>query len=1039
MNDPTRTDLLGSEIHTVVLWLLAFGLVLLWVGAHWLKKRLATKPLQLAAFAARILLGTVAIWVLWQAVSRFLLLATDWSLWTNAFVGALAMEIVLLLYGLERRIISRKLSQLLLWLRLGAVASVLAILVQPVWARESKRTIERKVVVLVDDSGSMQIADQQMSVEERLALAQFYGIDGVKGRADLSEKLAVFTALDQRMEKAKALLEIPEGYGADGEGTVAEREKPAVLQLIKETQEAAAALRRALRERPKLPSDADSVAEDLQRALRGGFDDRLREAANRMEEGKPREAQRELRQAHAAVQKIASRAALLGEASDQVFYQIVAPAVRQRIDDLAAKTRAELARETMQRPRDNGKNLLDQLKEKYGVQLVRFGKKSAEVADWQFPAAGEDEEFRLRTDLTGALKKLSEAFEPENLAGVLLLSDARHNADQPVDDVARSLGNQGSPICPVVIGSHKGSKDAAIVTVGAPQTIFQGDRIRTRVELRADGLRGQTVKIRLLQEDAEVASQEITVPDDSFRTTVRLAYQPKEAAIFRHTVRIDPIDGELFKNNNAWSFQTAVSDDRTSVLLIDDRPRWEFRYLRNLFDSRDKSVHLQYVLLHPDLLENETRPVKPATASAKFGDSEATRLPDNPEEWKKFDAIILGDVAPAALGEQTWETIRDCVANRGALLVLIAGPHAMPHAFSNETFRELCPVFYRQETRSLMTPPEPAYHLRLTGEGRNNLIFLQSQSGLENARIWENMPLLRWRHPIAGVKDGAEILAYAKAAELDSSGQEIPAPEIQASIDPAALTKQKEEEKRNALVVTTQFGSGKVAMLNFDHTWRFRYGVGDTYHHRFWGQMLRWGTGENLRAGTSLVRLGSDKLTYEPGERLQIIAKLVEEDYRPVVDAEVYATIYKGADKVARRRLEFRKDSHGMYEAGIEGISDPGDYSLELTGNEVERLLGPAGTEDRVTTKFSIASAANPVEFGDLSVDRELAVKVASLTGGIVTTPKDATRVLEIFGEPSQEKFELKETRLWDNWGLLALAVGFLTSEWVARRRGGLV
>ncbi len=285
LNDPTRTDLLGSEIHTVVLWLLAFGLVLLWVGAHWLKKRLATKPLQLAAFAARILLGTVAIWVLWQAVSRFLLLATDWSLWTNAFVGALAMEIVLLLYGLERRIISRKLSQLLLWLRLGAVASVLAILVQPVWARESKRTIERKVVVLVDDSGSMQIADQQMSVEERLALAQFYGIDGVKGRADLSEKLAVFTALDQRMEKAKALLEIPEGYGADGEGTVAEREKPAVLQLIKETQEAAAALRRALRERPKLPSDADSVAEDLQRALRGGFDDRLREAANRMEEG----------------------------------------------------------------------------------------------------------------------------------------------------------------------------------------------------------------------------------------------------------------------------------------------------------------------------------------------------------------------------------------------------------------------------------------------------------------------------------------------------------------------------------------------------------------------------------------------------------------------------------------------------------------------------------------------------------------------------------------------------------------------------------
>ena len=65
-------------------------------------------------------------------------------------------------------------------------------------------------------------------------------------------------------------------------------------------------------------------------------------------------------------------------------------------------------------------------------------------------------------------------------------------------------------------------------------------------------------------------------------------------------MKIDPVEGELFPNNNEWDFDTAVSDDRTNVLIIDDRPRWEFRYLRNLFDSRDKSVHLQYVLLHPD-------------------------------------------------------------------------------------------------------------------------------------------------------------------------------------------------------------------------------------------------------------------------------------------------------------------------------------------------------------------------------------------------------------------------------------------------------
>jgi hypothetical protein len=1036
-SNPLRPDLLGSEIATPVLWLLAAVLLVAWFASHRFKDRFTTKPLQFGYLVGRIILGMVALWALYQAASRALVLESTWPLWGNAFIGALAIEFAMVVYQLEKKLITPRLGKWLLALRVASIATILTILIQPVFARDTNRQIERKVVVLVDDSGSMGIADPQMTVAEKMSLANFYGLAALKDRPQLEPKFTALETSVTALDKTLGSLTLPEGFGAEAEASLLTEKKDAISAAIKELQANGEALSTAVKEAQNLPEDAKQVVAEIERNLREGFKDRLTDATQRLDQMKLADLQSSLKQAREIGSRVTARAPFLTDAVDQVFYQKVSPEARKEIDELALKTRAKLAAETMERPRVDGgnKSLTALLQEKYGVQIMRFGKKSSEVADFNFPASGEDQEFRLRTDLTSALTKISETYPQENLAGVLLLSDCRHNTDTPTNDVVRKMGTGGSPIVPVLIGSAKGSKDASILAVNGPQAMYEGDRIRTKVDLKADGLRGQKVKVRLLQDGTEVATQEVTVPEDSYRTTIRLVYQPKVAGIFAHKVVIDPIEGELFKNNNEWGFQTAVSEDRTTVLLVEDRPRWEFRYLRNLFDSRDKSVHLQYVLLHPDDVEGATNETKMASAGAKFGDSEATVMPEKLEDWKKFDVIILGDIPPASLGAEKWKIISECVSQRGAMLVMIAGPNSMPHAYTNDVFKELCPVLYEANTASMLAPPEPAYRLMLTAEGRQHLMFQQSKSTLETNRIWESMPLLRWRHTITGVKPTASVLAYAQPAKLDAGDNEIPQASVSASLDPAALSKQKASEAKNALVVTSQYGSGKVAMLNFDHTWRFRYGVGDTYHHRFWGQLLRWGAGENLRAGTELVRLGTDNLTYEPGEKISIVNKLIEQDYRPVTEATTTATVYRGTEKVAQKKLTFQADSPGIYEGFLDSLTEPGDYSLELSGSDVDRLA--AGTA--IKTKFTIASAVNPVEFGDLTTNAELANRLATDTNGVVLTPASAIQALEKFGPAATTKAERKETKLWDNWIILVGFLGMITSEWIARRRGGLI
>ena len=183
---PLRPDLLGSDVHTTTLWILVAALFAGWVLAHFLSRRLLkSRPLELAGFVVRTGLGTAALWALWQAVARHLVLETTWSLVVSGLIGAFAIEVIVGLYQWEKRIVKPATGRWLLGLRLLLTGCVLVILVQPVFARTETRRVDRNVIVLVDDSASMQIADKDMPVVEKLALAEFEGISVLKDRPAL--------------------------------------------------------------------------------------------------------------------------------------------------------------------------------------------------------------------------------------------------------------------------------------------------------------------------------------------------------------------------------------------------------------------------------------------------------------------------------------------------------------------------------------------------------------------------------------------------------------------------------------------------------------------------------------------------------------------------------------------------------------------------------------------------------------------------------------------------------------------------------------
>ena len=1045
--DFSRNDLL-RDVNPFLLIAALFALGVLWFGTWKGRKRWPGARWPLIGLGFVLISGT--FWLTFQILGKWFALATSWSLIFLAILAGFAWELILWIYDFEKSLVTKRRGRILLALRLLSLITLIVILLQPVRSFLEDREINREIAVLIDDSESMQLSDQRLSISEVLDRAQLFGDETVvKNRPPLR---AIQTQL-----------------GSIKEGLVRE------LNAIAAAPSPAAGLESRAAGLPDVFEDLQSRNEKLgtlidtalKRNLQGNERNQLNGFLNRSKQGisakftaalkavtdvDPQTFTGKLNESVAEIDQMLQSINGITEKADDNFFRRLNDSQRKEINRLALKPRYELAAHAgegisgFSEKNEDGEDtapLLEKLEENYNLRYYRFNRDVEEIASLGETGINEikSKSVRAQTDLTGAIEHVLDNTSPESLAGILLFSDGRHNAAGLPEDSLRQLAIQNSPLCPIPVGGRVGPVDISILSLSAPESIYLDDRVVIKAVAKMDGLLGKKVVAQLFNNGTLVDRQFVDVKDVNFRSEIRFVHTPEEKGIVDYQVKLEPDPRELFQNNNTWDFKVAVTDDRTNVLLVDGYPRWEFRYLRNLFYGRDKSVHLQYILLNPDSISGMRAPTPvPASATRKFGDAEATALPKDRDEWQLFDVIILGDINPNQLSNGDWRAIQEAVAKRGSLLVCVAGPRHMPHDYKSRVLKELLPVTYTEWDGDVFDSPEDAYKVELTAVGKGHAITAQSTSRSLNTELWSEFPPLRWRWKNQGVKEGAEVLAYAVAM----GGQENDQPEVGAnpdSIEAAIekLTNQKNFEKENALITTIRSGLGKVVMMNFDRTWRFRYGVGDTYHHRFWGQLTRWGAGPNLRSGNDMIRLGTDRLSYTPTDEIVVTSKILDESRRPITNAEVFANVIKDGKRIGRQKLSYRSDSSGIYETTFSGFPEEGEYRIELEGDEVGSAVRRDPSIQNLETELLIVTTRNPIELAELTANRDFLNRAAQQTNGRVAELWELDSLLSAFGAPKETLRERRDIRLWDKWPLLAAFLGFLTLEWIIRRKSGLV
>jgi len=905
-------------------------------------------------------------------------------------LGAALVAVVCVLARRDGRFTGTPVAVLLAVLRIAAVVVVLWMLSEPTLVTKVRTTRPDSVALLADTSASMGIVEPFDDADTAARWASYGGsstgglpfadLDGAcaavracarhlesfskacRGAANLERATYLGKLAGQAIESAVEHLEharsrIPDPASGDGKhiNIVASDLRNSVL--------------------PELPELVDEIASK-------GFIDRHR----RVRLGKLKD----------TVGRLARR---LDRAVEGLSSSYV------RLADAGATTPSV---ETMRLSRvERAAGLLEEMEESWlrdldgGVRVVRYGFHQAPFqippGQWSHVGGTDFGTPSMATDLAAALERISRDAAGRSLAAAVLVSDGGHNTER---DPLKLASAMSVPVYIVPVGNINPVKDVVLHHVQAPRAAFLNDMIVVEATVDAYECLGEELQVEMLTDGAVVDRATVPVTSDTFAGRLKFVHKAEKLGVARFRLRVHPLPREHLDENNVAEVSVEVVEDTLRVLLADHMPRWEYRYLRNLF-KRDEHVEFSELLIEP-FRDKERRP------------AEGRGFPANLDGWGLFRVVILGDIAPWALGESGQDMLQEYVSSRGGTLVVIAGDNAMPEAFAGEKLEKMLPIDLHKPSRS----SNRGYQLLLTEEGRATSALRLADDALASERVWREM--------------GGRLPIYS----LSPYAHAKPTSHVLVSAAPIGSERPQSEDEQ-AFLCWHQYGKGRVVYLAAPVTYRFRYRHGDLYHHRFWGQLLRWAIAGEMAGGSRTVRLMTDKMRYEAGDDVQVTARLSHPTGgAPVVGAACQVSPRIGRRLIGSFNLTEDKDDPGVYRGVLKGLP-AGSVTISAEGADVRALLEREGYQGQVETVVTVDPAGS-LELRNTRCNLPLLKEIAESTGGQLLHPtglRDVVSLLDLWPERSET---VTRRPLWARWWLLWVFLGCLAVEWIVRKLAGL-
>lgn len=631
------------------------------------------------------------------------------------------------------------------------------------------------------------------------------------------------------------------------------------------------------------------------------------------------------------------------------------------------------------------------------------------------------------TNFGQAVRSAIDSLGGAPVAGVVVVTDGGFNSGEDPIDVARFLKQRNIPLYAVGVGDPTEPVNVRVAEVIGPRAAFKNDPFTVTVRVETDGAAGRSIKVDLFEKAGSgEAPQELlesrTVTVGPNGVLPPLLFERKVAApgTMTYLARTQPLEDELVRSDNAREILPAVQilDDKMRVLVVAGGSSYDYRFLSRMLE-RDKTVDVSCWLQSAD------------AAAVRDGTTVIKELPTQQEDLFKYDAILLLDINPNDL-DPTWGSLLAMyVADHGGGVLYEAGPKFAGKFFrspNTSSLVEILPVVPDPDAEVILNElgqyQTRAWPLVIGEEALSDPILRLSNDPIESRAIWSMLDGVFWHYPVRREKPVATaLLRHSNPRMANAFGQQV--------------------------LFATQFvGAGRTAFLGFDTTHRWRR-FDEKLFNRFWIQTLRYLVEGKLMGGRARGSVTTPKQQYDLGESVVITARALDEGFNPLQLPALELKAIPASKRVEGDTVDTSSDSPPEEYTNVSLMPIPGREGF-YQGRFVPRRTGAyhlrmelaAGLTGRTLIEREILVTQPDIELRHPAMQRSRLQQLVTEAGeGQYCDVDEAMGLAGLIPDRSRTPPPIRERPrpLWDNRYVLMALVGFLTVEWILRKKAKLL
>lgn len=617
-------------------------------------------------------------------------------------VGVVVAVCTVWLYPPQTRTLQRRWQWLLPAMRMAALLLLVISLLKPTLVRPRTADEQAAVIVLVDRSASMGVADRDRPAGEQVALADALGTLPAGGRVVLGQRATeILLALKPQAEEVVRLLGDLDYSRLSGSGE--ERAAKRLTESMEKVVATAGGLKSAtekLQLDDGLRRDLEEIAKVPEEKGRGSWARKAQRTTGRAEK----------------------RLVELQRESDKGYYDREA-SVRAACEKISSASRLELVEKVVTGPQ---RGLLDGLPA--DVPLFGFELGNGIRA---LPLRGDGKPVRqlgltadaMRTELVGGIAEAIDKVKGRQIQAAVVFTDGRQSAGAVA--AVGQLGLRGVPVFAVAAGAEHSLQDLSIESLTVPDGPFVGETIMVRVGVRSLKLPAKDLEVKLAVGDVK-QSRRIDLAADAVGTA-EFEVKLDKAGVQELTASIPELPGEATFKNNSVHRPLKVHQDKVRVLAISGYANWDYQYIRNAI-SRTAWAKMTERIIEPGKMLDLTA-----------------------EQIRQQDVILLFNVPAKALRPEQVDEIHQAVTRSGTSLLLAAEDPAMLDGYAAiPLLAELLPYRAGQRPVWRVWPgAEPAFRITPASVVENEDFMRLADDAETSRRRWVQAPAV-YRYMVLG-------------------------------------------------------------------------------------------------------------------------------------------------------------------------------------------------------------------------------------------------------------------------------------------------